>query len=271
MTGWGQDGPWADRVGHDINYLGLTGTLSLLGRAGERPQFPANLVADYGGGSMFLLVGVLAALVERQASGRGQVVDAAMVDGVSVLTQLLWSLRAQGEWGERGTNLLDGGAPFYDVYTCADGRHVAVGALEPQFYRALLDGLDLAGEDLPAQDDRAGWPRLREVFTAAFALRGRDEWSAVFDGTAACVTPVLDPEEATAHPHLAARGTLVDVGGAWQAAPAPRFSRTPPAPPAAPGPRGGDGRPVLEEWRRGRSAAPAGDESIRTIERSHHA
>lgn len=252
MTGWGQDGPWADRVGHDINYLGLTGTLAALGRPDERPAFPINLLADYGGGSMFLLVGVLAALVERQQSGRGQVVDAAMVDGVSVLSQLVWSLRAQGEWGPRGSNLLDGGAPFYDVYTCADGRFVAVGALEPQFYAALLEGLGLADEELPAQDDRSGWPRLRTLFTAAFASRDRDEWAQVFDGTDACVTPVLEADEAVVHPHLAARGTLVDVDGVVQAAPAPRFSRTPPAKPVPPGPRGGDARRVLEEWRRPR-------------------
>jgi alpha-methylacyl-CoA racemase len=249
VTGWGQDGPWARRVGHDINYLGLTGTLHALGRAGGPPSFPANLVADYGGGSMLALVGILAALVERERSGRGQVVDAAMVDGVSLLSQPLWSLRAQGAWSdERGTNLLDGGAPFYDVYTCADGRHVAVGALEPQFYAALLQGLGLSDAGLPGQYDRVGWPRLRTAFTEAFAGRGRDEWAAHFDGTDACVTPVLAPGEAAAHPHLAARGTLTEVDGVPQAAPAPRFSRTPAAAPEPPGPRGGDARAVLDEW-----------------------
>ena len=249
MTGWGQDGPWADRVGHDINYLGLTGTLHALGRAGGPPAFPVNLVADYGGGSMLLLVGVLAALVERQRSGRGQVVDAAMVDGVSLLSQPLWSMRAQGVWaGERGTNLLDGGAPFYDVYPCADGRHVAVGALEPQFYAALLDGLGLADDDLPGQLDRAGWPRLREAFAAAFASRTRDEWAAALDGTDACVTPVLEPGEVAAHPHLAARGTVVEVDGVPRAAPAPRFSRTPAGPPGPPVPRGADVAALLDEW-----------------------
>jgi alpha-methylacyl-CoA racemase len=251
MTGWGQDGPWAPRAGHDLNYLGLTGTLHALGRAGGPPVFPTNLVADYGGGSMLVLVGILAALHERARSGRGQVVDAAMVDGVSLLSQPLWSLRAQGSWSDdRGTNLLDGGAPFYDVYSCADGRYVAVGALEPQFYAALLDGLGLADAGLPDQADRGGWPRLREAFAEAFAGRSRDEWAGVFDGTDACVTPVLEPAEAPEHPHLAARGTLVDVDGVVQAAPAPRFSRTPADPPSPPGPRGGDARAVADEWSR---------------------
>ena len=249
MTGWGQDGPWADRVGHDVNYLGLTGTLHALGRAGGPPTFPVNLVADYGGGSMLLLVGVLAALVERQRSGRGQVVDAAMVDGVSLLSQPLWSMRAQGAWpGDRGTNLLDGGAPFYDVYPCADGRYVAVGALEPQFYAALLAGLGLADADLPARHDRSGWPGLRAAFAAAFASRGRDEWAAAFDGTDACVTPVLEPGEVASHPHLAARGTVVEVDGVPRAAPAPRFSRTPAGPAGPLVPRGADVAAIVDEW-----------------------
>ena len=249
ITGWGQDGPWAGHAGHDINYLGLTGTLHALGRAGAPPTVPVNLVADFGGGSMLVLVGILAALVERERSGRGQVVDAAMVDGVSVLSQMLWSLRGQGVWSDRrGSNLLDGGAPFYDVYACADGRYVAVGALEPQFYAALLTGLDLADAELPGQLDPRGWPELRRAFTEAFAGRDRDEWVAHFDGTDACVTPVLEPGEAAAHPHLAARGTLVEVDGVLQAAPAPRFSRTPAGPPAPPGPRGEDPRTVLAEW-----------------------
>ncbi len=229
LTGWGQTGPWADRVGHDINYLALTGTLDALGAAGGAPQTPANLVADFGGGSMLAVVGVLAALYERSSSGRGQVIDAAMVDGVELLSQMMWSMRALGRWGpERGTNLLDGGAPFYAVYPCADGRYVAVGALEPQFYAALLAGLGLADADLPAQLDQAGWPVLRAVFAEAFASADRQHWLAVFDGTDACVTPVLTAAEAARHPHLVARGTLVEVDGVVQAAPAPRFSRTPP-------------------------------------------
>ena len=232
LTGWGQSGPWADRAGHDINYLGLTGTLDALGAAGGPPQPPANLVADFGGGSMLAVVGILAALHERSASGRGQVIDAAMVDGVELLSQMLWSLRGTGWWGpERGTNLLDGGAPFYGVYACADGRFVAVGALEPPFYAALLAGLGLTDAGLPAQLDRAGWPVLRDAFARAFATADRAHWAAVFEGTDACVTPVLTAAEAAAHPHLRARGTLIEVDGIVQAAPAPRFSRTPAAAP----------------------------------------
>ena len=253
MTGWGQEGPWADRAGHDVNYLSLTGTLAALGHPGEMPRAPLNLLADYGGGSMLLLVGILSALHERSRSGRGQVVDAAMVDGVALLSQLMWSMRGMGAWSDRpGTNLLDGGAPFYDVYPCADGRFVAVGALEPQFYAELLEGLGLAGDGLPAQHDPHGWPRLREAFTAAFAAQPREHWERVFEGTDACVTPVLEPQEAPAHPHLVARGTFTEVDGVVQAAPAPRFSRTPagPAAPVRPGPV--DAAAVLGEWSRPR-------------------
>jgi alpha-methylacyl-CoA racemase len=250
MTGWGQDGPWARRAGHDINYLSLTGTLHALGRAGGPPEPPVNLLGDYAGGSMFVLVGILAALVERDRSGLGQVVDAAMVDGVAALSQVLWSLRAQGEWTEqRGTNLIDGGAPCYGVYECSDGGYVAVGALEPQFYRALLDGLELVPEDLPDRLDRSVWPRLREIFAAAFARRPRDHWAALFDGTDACVTPVLTPAEAAGHPHIVARQTLVEIDGVVQAAPAPRFSRTPAG--TAGVPTGAcDADDVLREWTR---------------------
>ena len=228
ITGWGQDGPLASTAGHDLNYLGLTGALHAMGRPGEPPAPPLNLVADFGGGSMLLVLGVLAALVERGSSGRGQVVDAAMVDGVALLSQMTLALTAMGVWRpDRGTNLLDGGAPFYDTYACADGEYVAVGALEPQFYAALLDGLGLDPADLPDQQDRSGWPVLRRVFTAAFAGRTRDEWAERFAGTDACVTPVLSFEEAAAHPHLAARSTYVRRDGVLQAAAAPRFSRTP--------------------------------------------
>lgn len=229
LTGWGQSGPWADRVGHDINYLALTGTLDALGPAGGPPQAPANLVADFGGGSMLAVTGILAALYERSSSGLGQVIDVAMVDGVELLSQMLWSLRGTGWWRpERGTNLLDGGAPFYDVYACRDGRYVAVGALEPPFYAALLAGLGLTDADLPPQLDPAGWPTLRAAFTRSFAAADRAHWVTVFDGTNACVTPVLTAQEAARHPHLVARGTLIEVDGVVQAAPAPRFSRTPP-------------------------------------------
>ncbi len=249
MTGWGQDGPWAGRAGHDVNYLSLTGTLAALGHPGEVPRAPLNLVADYAGGSMLVLVGILAALHERSRSGSGQVVDAAMVDGVALVSQLMWSMRGTGLWSdEPGTNLLDGGAPFYDVYRCSDGRHVAVGALEPQFYAQLLTGLGLADADLPPQSDPAGWPRLRAVLTEAFAAHPRAHWEQVFEGTDACVTPVLEPREAPGHPHLAARGTFTEVDGVVQASPAPRFSRTP-AGPAAPVPAGpADAAAVLQEW-----------------------
>ncbi|WP_370938407.1 CaiB/BaiF CoA transferase family protein [Amycolatopsis sp. cg13] len=249
MTGWGQEGPLAQRAGHDINYLGLTGVLHAIGRAGERPVPPLNLVGDFGGGSMFLIAGVLAALWECGRTGRGQVVDAAMVDGVNVLSQMMWALRGLGSWSdERGTNLLDGGAPFYDTYVCADGRYVAVGSLEPQFYAALLNGLGLAAEDLPPQLDRDGWPTLRAAFTRAFLSRTRDEWAEVFDGTDACVTPVLAPDEAPTHPHIAARSGLITVDGIVQPAPAPRFSRSTtdvPSPPPVPGSHTEE---VLADW-----------------------
>ncbi|MCM3885568.1 CaiB/BaiF CoA-transferase family protein [Frankia sp. R82] len=249
MTGWGQAGPLADRAGHDINYLSLTGLLHAIGPADRPPVPPLNLVGDFGGGSMLLVCGVLAALWQRSVSGVGQVVDAAMVDGASVLAQPMWALRGTGLWtDDREANTLDGAAPFYSTYTCSDSRYVAVGALEPQFYALLLAGLDLVGETLPGQYDRAGWPVLRARFAGAFASRTRDEWAAVFDGTDACVTPVLTFAEAGSHPHLAARSTIVTVGGVEQAAPAPRFSRTPSAPPRAPDPGATDASAVLRAW-----------------------
>lgn len=239
MTGWGQDGPLAPTAGHDIDYIGISGALHPIGRAGERPVPPLNLVGDFGGGGMLLAIGVLAALVERQRSGLGQVVDAAMVDGSALLTSFIYGLRARGVWrDERGVNLLDGGAPFYDTYATADGEFVAVGALEPQFYAALLKGLGLEGTGLPAQMDTARWPTLRETFAATFATRTRDEWAQVFAGTDACVAPVLSPAEAPSHPHNTARGTFTDIGGITQPAPAPRFGRSAaerPTPPRRPG------------------------------------
>jgi alpha-methylacyl-CoA racemase len=238
MTGWGQDGPLAQRAGHDINYISLTGLLHAIGRPGERPVPPLNLVGDFGGGSMLLLVGILSALWEAQRSGQGQVVDSAMVDGASLLGQMFWGFLAQKLWvDEPGVNLLDGGAPFYDTYTCKDGRHVAVGAIEAQFYAALLSGLGLVAEELPGQHDRDQWPAMKARFAEVFATRTRDEWAEVFAGTDACVTPVLAFGEVAAHPHLAARDTIVEPSGVAQAAPAPRFSRTGtavPAPAAAP-------------------------------------
>ena len=248
MTGWGQAGPLAQTAGHDIDYLAVAGTLHPIGRAGERPVPPLNLVGDFGGGGMLLALGILAALLERQRSGRGQVVDAAMVDGSALLAAFIHGLHAAGAWrDERGVNLLDGGAPFYDTYETADGRHMAVGALEGKFYAALLAGLGLTGAGLPAQYDPAAWPVLRARFTEAFATRTQAEWTAVFDGTDACVAPVLGLGEAPAHPHNAARGTFTEVGGMTQPAPAPRFSRTPAGPPRPAAAPGRDTAAVLAE------------------------
>jgi crotonobetainyl-CoA:carnitine CoA-transferase CaiB-like acyl-CoA transferase len=240
MTGWGQDGPLAGRAGHDIDYIAVAGALEPLGRAGDRPYAPLNLLGDFAGGGMLLAVGVLAALLERERSGAGQVVDAAMVDGSALLTAFLHGMLEAGAWSApRGHNLLDGGAPFYDTYRTADGGFMAVGALEPPFYAELLAGLGLIEDpDLPAQDDRTGWETLRRRFAERFAQRTRDEWTTVFTELDACVAPVLSPLEAHAHPQNRARGTFVDVGGVRQPAPAPRFGRTPAAAPVpAPDPR----------------------------------
>jgi alpha-methylacyl-CoA racemase len=249
MTGWGQDGPMAAQAGHDINYISLTGALHAIG-SGDRPAVPLNLVGDFGGGSMFLVTGVLAALWERQRSGTGQVVDAAMVDGASVLAQMMWAFRGVGAWtDDRAANLLDGGAPFYDTYTCADGRWIAVGALERPFYAQFLAGLGLEGEDLPEQMDRSGWPRLRARFTEVIAGRSRDEWAEIFAGTDACVTPVLSFAEAARAPHVTARESVITLDGIPQAAPAPRFSRTPAGTPAPPPLPGSDTAAVLADWK----------------------
>ena len=227
VTGWGQTGPRAARAGHDIDYLAVVGALHPIGDAGGGPVPPLNLVADFGGGGMLLVVGVLAALLERATSGRGQVVDAAMVDGASLLMAFHHGLIAGGLWTDRrGDNLLVGGAPFYRCYRTADDRYVAVGAIEPQFYAALLDGLGLTGEDLPDQYDRAGWGLLAERFAAVFAGRTRDEWDAAFAARDACVVPVLTPTEATVDAHLLARNNFVEIDGVVQPAPAPRFSRS---------------------------------------------
>jgi alpha-methylacyl-CoA racemase len=235
MTGWGQDGPLAHRAGHDINYISLTGVLDNIGRSGERPVPPLNMVGDFGGGSMFVVVGVLAALWERERSGRGQVVDAAMVDGASVLAQMMWSMRGAGNWSTgRGSNLLDGSFPFYDTYTCADGKHVAVGAIEPQFFAELLRVLTIDPADVPGQWERDSWRELRATLEAAFKRRSRDEWAARFFGTDACVTPVLTYDEALAHPHMTARETFTTIDGVEQPRPAPRFSRTLPRVPSGP-------------------------------------
>lgn len=235
MTGWGQDGPLADSAGHDMNYISLTGLLHAIGRPGERPVPPLNLVGDFGGGSMFLVFGILAAMHERTVSGLGQVIDAAMIDGSTLLAQMMWTWRASGMWSDkRGSNMLDGGAPYYDTYTCADGKYFAVGAIEPQFWAELLKGLELDSSEVPAQQDPRTWPQLREILTAKFLTKTRDEWAAVFDGTDACATPILDFAEASSHPHVAARGILSELDGVTQPMPAPRFSRTPADRPTAP-------------------------------------
>lgn len=235
MTGWGQDGPLAPTAGHDINYLSRTGALSALGYADRPPMAPLNLVADFGGGSMLVVIGIAAALYERERSGAGQVIDAAMVDGVSLLAQMMWTMKSTGALRDRRESfLLDGGAPFYGCYETADGQYVAVGAIEPQFFAALLAGLGLSPDDVPAQHDKASYPRMREVFTRRFASRTRDEWAQTFAGTDACVTPVLTWSEAAADEHLRARSTVITAHGADQAAPAPRFSRTPSGPVGAP-------------------------------------
>ena len=248
MTGWGQDGPMAQMAGHDINYLGLTGFLHATGRADDVPTPPLNIGADYAGGTMFLLLGILAALFERSRSGRGQVVDAAMVDGASALMALIHSWIARGGWSEqREANLLDGGAPFYRCYECADGKFISVGPLEPQFHAELLRLAGLPEDHQADQMDRARWPERREAYAAIFRRKTRDEWAEIFAGSDACVAPVLSWSEAPAHPHMAARGSFFRRDGVTQAAPAPRFNRTPPAPPAPPPAPGADTEAVLAE------------------------
>jgi alpha-methylacyl-CoA racemase len=228
ITGWGQDGPLAMTAGHDINYLSQTGALSAIGYRDRPPVAPLNLVADFGGGSMFVLLGIVSALYEREKSGQGQVIDAAMVDGVGILAQMMWTIKAIGSLrDERESFLLDGGAPFYRTYETADGRYMAVGAIEPQFFAQLLKGLGLEGDDVPNQFDNASYPQMHTIFTERFASKTRDEWTAIFAGTDACVTPVLTWTEASENEHLRARSTIVDIDGVEQIAPAPRFSRTP--------------------------------------------
>jgi alpha-methylacyl-CoA racemase len=236
MTGWGQEGPWARSAGHDLDYIAVAGVLAHIARRDQPPTPPLNLVGDYGGGAMLLLVGVLSALWHAERTGEGQVVDAAMVDGAALLMSLFHSMSAIGMWREEaGVNLLDSGTPFYDAYRTADGKWLAIACLEPQFYAEWLRIAGLETDDLPAQFDLEGWPVLRERFAEVVATRTRDEWAALADGTDACIAPVLTMSEAPHHPHLAARRTFVEVDGMMQAAPAPRFSGTP----------AGDPRPVV--------------------------
>jgi alpha-methylacyl-CoA racemase len=229
MTGWGQDGPYAPAAGHDINYISLAGALAHFGRAGEPPVPPLNMVGDFGGGGMFLAFGVVCALLEAQRSGRGQVVDTAMVDGAAVLMSMFWAFRTIGAFDEqaRGTNLLDTGAHFYDVYRCADGTYVSVGSIEPQFYAELLRLTGLDGDaEFAKQMEKAEWSALKERLSAVFAQKTRAEWCELMEGTDVCFAPVLTMTEAAAHPHNVARGTFVELAGTMQPAPAPRFSRT---------------------------------------------
>jgi alpha-methylacyl-CoA racemase len=235
VTGWGQSGPRALEAGHDINYISVTGLLHAMGSPDRPPTPPLNLVGDYGGGSMFAVVGILAALVERSSSGTGQIVDAAIVDGVLLLGHVAWTLRADGRWSDdRGSNIFDGSAPFYRTYECSDGRFVAVGALEPEFFAELLRILDIDPQVIGPQRDAAGWAAMHDLFSRAFLDRTRDHWARLFAGTDACVTPVYTVTEAMADPHLRSRGTFVDVDGHRQPGPAPRLSRTPSKPRSGP-------------------------------------
>jgi alpha-methylacyl-CoA racemase len=247
MTGWGQDGPLASRAGHDINYIALAGVLNAFGRKGEAPVPPLNLVGDFGGGGMLLGFGIACALLEVSRSGRGQVVDAAMVEGASLLAAMFSGFLASNNWSEeRGTNILDTGAPWYDVYETKDGKYVSVGAIEARFYDELVQKLDL--KDLPPQHDRARWPQMRTALAQAFKTRTRDEWCKLFEGSDACFAPVLAFSEARSHPHNVARKAFVTVANVAQPAPAPRFSRTPGAVRRAAPERGEGGHAALTDW-----------------------
>jgi alpha-methylacyl-CoA racemase len=247
MTGWGQDGPLAPRAGHDINYIALAGVLHAFGRKGEAPVPPLNLVGDFGGGGMLLGFGIACALLHAQKTGQGQVVDAAMVDGASLLAAMFSGFLAANRWTEeRGANILDTGAPWYDTYETRDGKYVAIGAIEPKFFEELVARLGL--KELPPQNERAGWPAMRKAFAAAFRSRTRDEWCSVFEGSDACFAPVLTFSEARRHPHNVARHGFVTQAGVEQPAPAPRFSATPASVQRDPPERGGGGREALADW-----------------------
>jgi alpha-methylacyl-CoA racemase len=239
VTGWGQEGPLAQAAGHDINYISLAGVLHAIGRKGEAPVPPLNLVGDFGGGGMLLAFGSLCALIERQKSGEGQVVDAAMVDGAAILMSMIYAFRAMGIWENvRGSNLLDSGAPFYDVYECKDGKFISLGAIEPQFYSELINRLDLPKNDLPDQMDRSRWEEMKELVAQVISTKTREEWREQLEGSDICFAPVLDMDEVADHPHNAERKTFIRISGVLQPAPAPRFNRTDPEisrPPAHPG------------------------------------
>jgi alpha-methylacyl-CoA racemase len=248
-TGWGQEGPWRMMAGHDINYIALSGVLSMVGRPNEAPVPPLNLFCDFGGGGMMLAFGMVCALLEARVSGIGQVVDGAMVDGSALLATMFFEMTERGMWSEeRGTNALDGGAPYYDSYETADAKWVAVGAVEPQFWAAFVELLGLGGTGLPDQMDQATWPELRSRIATAIKQRTRDEWAELAAGTDTCLTPILTPREVLDHPHNRERQSFVMVGDSLQPAPAPRFSRTPPTLPVPPPPVGSDARAILTGW-----------------------
>jgi alpha-methylacyl-CoA racemase len=241
MTGWGQTGPLSKAAGHDINYISLSGALHAVGRRGERPVPPLNLVGDFGGGAMFLAFGVMSAVYEAQRSGIGQVVDASMVEGSAALMHMMYAMKAQGHWEDtRGANLLDGAAHFYDTYETQDGKYISIGALEPEFYRLLVERTGVDAKAFATHMDRQHWPALRQKLAAVIKQKTRGEWCAILEGTDACVAPVLSMEEAPQHPHNRARGSFVEVAGVVQPAPAPRFSRSNPPAPRAASPAGGD-------------------------------
>jgi len=250
MTGWGQDGPMAHMAGHDMNYIAIAGALGAIGRPDERPQPPLNLVGDFGGGGMLLAFGIACGIIEARMSGRGQVIDAAMVDGTATLTTFMHGFMAMGLWtDERGVNMLDTGAHYYEVYECADGKFLSVGAIEPQFYAELLEKTGLAGDpDFAKQNDRSMWPVLKERLAEVIKGKTRDEWAVVFEGSDACVAPVLSLTEATAHPHTVARKTFVENAGVVQPAPAPRFSRTAAKIQRPPAHNGQHTDEILAEW-----------------------
>jgi alpha-methylacyl-CoA racemase len=249
MTGWGQHGPLAQAAGHDLNYIALTGALAAIGRKGQAPVVPLNLIGDFGGGALYLAMGVLAAMLEASRSGRGQVVDAAIVDGTASLMTMFHSFLQMGAWiTERGVNIIDGGAPFYDVYETSDGKFVSVAAVEAKFYGELVERMGLARDSLPKQHDRKRWPELRARFAETFKSRTRDEWCALLEGSDACFAPVLDLVESQSHPHIAARNVHQSIDGVINPAPAPRFSRTPGHIAHPSTPAGTDTFAVLERW-----------------------
>lgn len=249
MTGWGQEGPLANAAGHDLNYIALTGVLHAIGRPGQTPVPPLNLVGDFGGGGMLLALGIVAALLETQRSGKGQVVDAAMTDGSALLMALMYGLKSTGLWtNEKGTNLLDGGAHFYDTYECADGKYVAIGSIEPQFYALLLEQAGITDAAFQNQMDRDQWPALKAKLAEVIRQKTRDEWCAIMEGTDVCFAPVLDFDEAPQHPHNRARNTFIEVEGVTQPAPAPRFSRTATGRPTPPPVAGEHTDAILKGW-----------------------